>query len=69
MLAEHTHIDDSCRSHFLFELYDVLYIPRLGAAEQVRDDFVIIQPSVVVVLVWISILPAHGFLHFVIVSI
>lgn len=67
--AMHTHIDDSCHSHVLFELRYVCYISWLRATQQLWYNLMIIQPSVVVVLIGISIFPPHCLLHFFIVSI
>lgn len=67
--AVHTHIDDGGCVHFLLELCDVFRMPRLRATDQIWHYFVVVQSSVVVILVRISVFPTHGFLHLLVVGI
>ena len=67
--AVHTHIDDGGCMHFLLELCDVFRIPGLRATDQIWHYFVVVQSSVIVILVRISVFPTHSFLHLLVVGI
>jgi len=67
--AVHTHIDDGGCAHFLLELCDVFRMPRLRATDQIWHYFVVVQSSVIVILVRISVFPTHSFLHLLVVGI
>ncbi len=67
--AVHTHIDDGGCMHFLHELCDVFRIPGLRATDKIWHYFVVVQSSVIVILVRISVFPTHSFLHLLVVGI